>query len=71
MADLVVQPKEISHLVRRLRLSKGLTVRELARKSGVDPSFISRLERGEREWTVETLHRVATGLGEKIVVLTG
>jgi transcriptional regulator with XRE-family HTH domain len=68
---LIARPDEISSTVRRLRLLKGLTIQDLADNSGIDRSFLSRLERGERDWTVETLGRVMRGLGEKIVVVFG
>jgi transcriptional regulator with XRE-family HTH domain len=52
-----------------LRLEKRLTIQDLADRSGIERSFLSRLERGEREWTVNTLAKVMNGLGEKIVVV--
>jgi len=69
--DLIAQPPEISALVRKIRLEKGMTMQELASKSGVERSFLSRLERGHREWTVDTLDCICRGLGEKIFVLFG
>jgi transcriptional regulator with XRE-family HTH domain len=56
-------------MVRMLRLEKRLTIQDLADRSGIERSFLSRLERGEREWTVNTLAKVMNGLGEKIVVV--
>ncbi len=35
-------------LLERLRLSKGMSIAELARKANVDASTVSRAERGER-----------------------
>jgi len=69
--ELIARPHEISQVVRELRLEKKLTIQELANRSGIERSFLSRLERGERDWTVETLAKVMTGLGEKIVVVFG
>ena len=69
--DLIVQPGEISQKIRQLRLSKGLTIQELADRSKIERSFLSRLERGQREWTVETLAQVCGGLDEKLFVLFG
>jgi transcriptional regulator with XRE-family HTH domain len=48
-----------------------LTIQTLADRSGIDQSFLSRLERGERDWTVDTLSKVSTGLKVKIVVVFG
>ena len=50
--------------VRKLREAAGLTVRGLARASGVDATGISRLERGEYESPEpRTLARLAAALG--------
>jgi transcriptional regulator with XRE-family HTH domain len=35
--------------LKKYRRIAGLTQRQLARKAGVDPTLISRLERGERQ----------------------
>jgi transcriptional regulator with XRE-family HTH domain len=40
---------EFAALLRRFRERAGLSCNELARAVGVDPSYISRLERSERE----------------------
>lgn len=48
--------------VRFLRETKKLSQRELAAKSGIDATEISRLEKGRGNPTHETLQRVATGL---------
>jgi transcriptional regulator with XRE-family HTH domain len=52
--------------VRRLRTTAGLTQAELATRMGVDRSYISGLEKGERNPTVLTLWHVAQALGAKL-----
>ena len=42
-------PEDFGTLLRRYRDRAGLSCNELARAVAVDPSYISRLERGERE----------------------
>ena len=49
--------------IRRLRLEKGLTQRELAKRSGLDVSYISGIERGCRNASLKSLEKVAKGLG--------
>jgi len=46
-----------------LRLAAGLTERELADVSGVSHQMIQKLERGERNTTIATLHALAIALG--------
>jgi HTH-type transcriptional regulator, competence development regulator len=38
----------VAELLRRIRSERGESVREVARRVGVDPSYISRVERGEK-----------------------
>lgn len=45
--------------VRRCRLSQGLTQEQLAEKIGSSYTYISNLERGQRNVTIQTLERIA------------
>jgi transcriptional regulator with XRE-family HTH domain len=56
--------------VRRLRLARGLNQAELAAKMGIDRSYISGLEKGERNPTIITLWHAAKALGTKLQELT-
>ena len=47
----------------RLRAQKMLTQEALAERSGLDPSYISGIERGVRNPSVLSLARLAKGLG--------
>ena len=49
--------------IRRLRLEKGLTQRELAKRAGLDVSYISGIERGCRNASLKSLETLAKGLG--------
>lgn len=55
--------------VRRLRTAAGLSQADLAIKMGVDRSYISGLELGERNPTVVTLWHVAQALEVKVGLL--
>ncbi|MEU1735019.1 XRE family transcriptional regulator [Streptosporangium sp. NPDC020145] len=48
--------------LRRVRLARGLSVRELAELTGVSKALISQVERGVANPTVEVLSRLATAL---------
>src|SRR5436190_1717409 len=54
---------EFATLLRRFRERAGLSCNELARAVGVDPSYISRLERSERE---PPRRRVVAGLASAL-----
>jgi ribosome-binding protein aMBF1 (putative translation factor) len=45
------------------RLAAGMTQRQLATASGIDQAEISRIERGQSNPTVQTLHALGAPLG--------
>lgn len=49
--------------LRRQRLERALTQDELAKRSGLDPSSVSYLERGARRARVSTIRALAKALG--------
>lgn len=48
--------------LRAVRTAKGLTLRTVAQRSGIDPGHLSKVERGEKCLSVESLHRLAVVL---------
>jgi transcriptional regulator with XRE-family HTH domain len=63
----LAQFEAIARLVIKHRAELGITQQELARRIGTSHSAISRLESGQHKATVETLQRVAEGLGVRFV----
>ena len=49
--------------IRKLRAKKNLTQRELAKRAGLDVTYISGIERGVRNPSLKSLESVAKGLG--------
>ena len=49
--------------IKSLRLKKGLSQRELAKRSGLDVTYCSGIERGVRNASLKSLEKVAKGLG--------
>ena len=49
--------------IRKLRANKNLTQRELAKRAGLDVTYISGIERGCRNLSLKSLEKVAKGLG--------
>ena len=50
------------------RLAQHMTQKELAERTGIRQSNISRIESGSTSPTVETLARIAAGLGKQLKI---
>jgi len=59
---------QIARAIIAARLESGLTQAQLAEKASLPQSNISRLESGTFNPTVQTLEKVAAGLGKKLEV---
>ncbi len=57
--------------VRVWRSHRGLTVTELADKAGVAQPYLSQIETGKRDGTIETMRRIAAALGLTLDDLVG
>jgi transcriptional regulator with XRE-family HTH domain len=55
--------RKFGELVRRLRLERGLSQEEFAFRVGLHQTYVSRVERGERNVTIGTADRIAGTLG--------
>jgi transcriptional regulator with XRE-family HTH domain len=49
--------------LRAVREAQGLGLRYTATQAGIDPAHLSRVERGEKQLTVDALARLARVLG--------
>ena len=58
----VIDPAVIGARVRALRESMGLSLRDLAERSGVSAPMLSQVERGETSPTLSIASRIAAGL---------
>jgi transcriptional regulator with XRE-family HTH domain len=48
--------------LRAVRVAMGMTLRATAHASGIDPGHLSKVERGEKQLSIESLHRLAVVL---------
>jgi transcriptional regulator with XRE-family HTH domain len=53
----------LGRVVKALRAEAGLSQRGLATRADIDPTYLSRLERGHRNPTWATLGKLSRGLG--------
>lgn len=68
MLDLELDQR-LGARIKALRLASGLTLDQLAERSGVSRAMISRVERGESSPTAALLDRVCVGLGTVLSAL--
>lgn len=59
--------EQVAARLRAFREARGLSVRELARRSALAPELISRGERGVTDISLASLERVCAGLGTDLV----
>ena len=61
----------IGRTIRELRKARGLTLKQLARRTELSVSLLSQLERAESSASVSSLFKVATALDVRITELFG
>ncbi|MFG2837058.1 helix-turn-helix domain-containing protein [Streptomyces zaomyceticus] len=49
--------------LRAVRAARGMGLREVAERAGIDPGHLSKVERGQKQLSVDSLHRLAAVLG--------
>lgn len=55
-------------LLMKARIEQQLTQEDLAKKTGIPQSTISKLESGERKPTLNMLQKLANGLGKTLTI---
>ncbi len=58
-------------LVRRLRQEKGYSQEEFAFRVGLHQTYVSSVERGERNVTIQTADRIAKALDKTLAEMFG
>jgi len=58
--------KNLGKRIRELRRAQLLTQEELAERADLHPTFIGAIERGEKNSSIQSLLRIADGLGLEI-----
>jgi transcriptional regulator with XRE-family HTH domain len=63
-------PDQIGRRLREARTARGISLREMARRIKVSPSFVSQVERGKANPSVGTLYAFVSELGVSLDDLT-
>lgn len=60
--------EEIRTQVVKIRMDLNITQKELASKSGLTQANVSKIEKGSSHPTIDTLIKLADGLGKRLVI---
>ncbi len=69
-----VETNDLGKIIKQQRITVPLTLQELTAKSGVSPSHLGRIERGERFPSAHVLRKIARPLGfeeDELLTLAG
>jgi transcriptional regulator with XRE-family HTH domain len=69
MAEEEALAKRFGELVRRLRSDKGYSQEEFSFRVGLHQTYVSSIERGERNVTIGTANKIARTLGTTLADL--
>ncbi|MBI1798576.1 MAG: helix-turn-helix transcriptional regulator [Candidatus Eisenbacteria bacterium] len=64
-----LSPAELGRRIKMLRVSRGLTLKDLEERGGISATHISEIERGKASPTVGALGRIARALGMRPATL--
>ena len=60
---------EIGKRIRNYRLQQNMSQDDLAEKCGMHPTYIGQIERGEKNATIESISKIASGLNVSLSTL--
>lgn len=60
--------QQVGGIIREARVQKGLTLKELAERTGVTESTFSRYESGKQNPPFEQMQKIAEALGLKLTI---
>lgn len=61
-----LQADVLAYQLKQLRIQQHMTQEQLAEKVGIDKTQISKIEKGKRNLTLDTITKIANALGAKI-----
>lgn len=53
---------KLGERLRAFRIIREYSIEELAHKSGINPAHLGKIERGERNFTIQSLDKIVNGL---------
>jgi transcriptional regulator with XRE-family HTH domain len=71
MSTIGEQLDQFCREIRRRREGAGLTLEQLAERSGLTPNYLGTVENGKRDPSISTVFAIASGLGVKPAEMFG
>ena len=68
LANISPERRDIARQIKNMRIKVGYTQREMANKLGVIQQFVSKLEAGTENVTVDTLKRIANVFNKRWII---
>lgn len=69
MPSLLDKRETMGQRIRQVRLEKGLTIEEVARRAGIKPGNLFRIEMGKFSTRLDLLNRIAVAMGMKFDII--
>lgn len=69
--SITIDRKRIGRLLADCRENAGLTVRDLAGKSGINHANITKLEQGYYNASIDVVSKILAPLGKKLTIIDG
>lgn len=66
--EIPAERTELAQQIKSMRIKLGYTQKDIAKKLGVIQQYISRIESGHENFSVDTLKRIADVFGRKLVI---
>ena len=66
--EIPLERIRLAHEIRSIRMKSGYTQKDIAKKLGVIQQYISKIESGRENISVDTLKRIADVFGRRIVI---
>ncbi len=66
--DAQAAEREVTRCIIEARIAEGITQQELAKRCGMKPANLCRIENGNGNPSVATLDRIARGFGKRLSI---
>ncbi len=66
--EIPAERMELAREIKKIRLESGCTQKDMAKKLGVIQQYISKIENGHENFSIDTLKKIAGALNKKLMI---